>query len=251
MRVHGRVNERALAHDGREVVFVHGLGMSTSYMEPTMRIMARDFAVSALDLPGFGRSRLPGRLLSLAELGDALAGWLRARGIVSPILVGNSHGCQVIVESVARSSVRPAALVLNAPTMDAARRSAFGEMMRVIIDAPREPLALVSHVVRDYWRAGLRRVLFTFGEALSDRIEDDLSRLDIPTSIICGARDPVSPPSWGLRLAEAAWRPDRTAEMTFRTIPAVAHAMPFTHPLELATEIRALAERLEGIRSRA
>jgi pimeloyl-ACP methyl ester carboxylesterase len=224
--------------------------MSTSYMEPTMRAMARDFAVSALDLPGFGASRLPGRVLSLVELGDVLAGWIRARGIVSPILVGNSHGCQVIVECVARTSVQPTGLVLNAPTMDAARRSALGEMMRVVIDAPREPLGLVSHVLRDYWRAGLRRVLLTFGEALADRIEDDLAELDVPTIIVCGARDPVSPPSWGLRLAEATWRPERTAEVALRTIPGAAHAMPFTHPRELATEIGALAERLEGTRSR-
>src|SRR5215213_7520914 len=107
IRVHGRVNERALGGDGGvpHVVFVHGLGMATDYLEPSMRALGERFAVSGLDLPGFGRSRrtVPveehsKRRLTLSELADALVEWMRVRRIVAPIVVGQSHGCQIVVE---------------------------------------------------------------------------------------------------------------------------------------------------------
>jgi pimeloyl-ACP methyl ester carboxylesterase len=247
MRVHGRVNDRALERDGRAVVFIHGLGMSTRYMEPTMRALARDFAVSALDLPGFGESRLHGRILSLSGLAEVLRDWLRVRGIEAPVLVGNSHGCQVIVESVVRSGTEAAALVLDAPTMPEGRRSMWAQLVRVAMDTPREPLSLVPHVVRDYLRAGPRRVLATLADALADRLEDKLPRVQIPTTIVCGARDPVSPPVWGERLASITGAAvEGSAPARLRVVAGVAHAMPFSHPAVLGAEIVAVVGRLES-----
>lgn len=247
IRVHGRANDRALAHDGRELVFVHGLGMSTSYLEPTMRALAGEFAVSGLDLPGFGASRLPGRVLRLPELADVLAGWLEARGIASPILVGQSHGCQVIVELLARGSGRASAIVLNAPTMKLGRRSMLGQLWLVALDTPREPLALFPRVAREYLRAGPPRILATLADALRDRIEDGLPMVSVPTTIICGGRDPVSPPAWGEWLARRAGTASGGASAArFRAVADAAHALPFSHPGPLAEELRALAARLDG-----
>jgi pimeloyl-ACP methyl ester carboxylesterase len=221
----------------RDVVFVHGLGMATDYLEPTMRLLARDFAVSALDLPGFGRSRIArGRVYSLAELAAALDGWMRARGIESPILVGQSHGCQVVVEHAVRVH-DVGALVLNAPTMLEGHRTVLGQLVRVALDSPREPLALIPHVARDYLRAGPRRIFATLADALRDRIEDKLPRVDRPVTIMCGARDPVAPPAWGERLARL------TGSATFRVVAGAAHAVPFSHPEALASEIAATISR--------
>ena len=62
VRVRGRVNDRAFHGTASlHVVFVHGLGMATNYLEPTMRALGDRVAVSALDLPGFGESRARGR----------------------------------------------------------------------------------------------------------------------------------------------------------------------------------------------
>jgi pimeloyl-ACP methyl ester carboxylesterase len=256
IRVHGRVSDGAhVRQDGepnvgrqlRDVVFVHGLGMSTRYLEPTMRLLARDFAVSGLDLPGFGETRLPGRVLSLSELAQVLDGWMRARGIQSPILVGQSHGCQVIVDCVTRVP-RGGALVLNAPTMLPGHRSVLAQLWRVALDTPREPLSLAPRVARAYLRAGPGRILATLGDALGDRIEEKLARVAMPVTIVCGERDSVSPPAWGERLArlagsEVAGPAAGTAR--FRVVAGAAHAVPFSHPEALAEEIVAIATRLD------
>jgi pimeloyl-ACP methyl ester carboxylesterase len=203
----------------------------------------RGFAASGLDLPGFGKSRLRGRVLSLAELARALTGWIRVRGIESPILVGQSHGCQVIVEAVAREPRLASALLLNAPTMLAEHRSMLSMLGRVALDAPREPFALVPHVVRDYLMAGPRRIVSTLRDALRDRIEEKLPRVGVPVMIVCGARDPVSPPEWGARLASLTGTGAGLPPATFRSVPGAAHAVPFSHPDVVSAEIAELADR--------
>jgi pimeloyl-ACP methyl ester carboxylesterase len=249
LRVHGRVCDVTTTKSGGDrpgIVFVHGLGMSTDYLEPAMLAAAeRGFAASGLDLPGFGKSRLRGRVLSLAELADALIGWMRVRKIESPILVGQSHGCQVIVEAVSREPRLASALLLNAPTMPAGQRSVLGMLVRVALDAPREPFSLVPHVVRDYLMAGPRRIFATLSDALKDRIEEKLPRVEVPVMIVCGARDPVSPPDWGARLASLVGTEARagTPAATFRAVPGAAHAVPFSHPDVVSAEIAELADR--------
>ena len=242
VRVRGRANDRALDRGVMpHAVFVHGLGMATDYLEPTMRELGNEMAVSALDLPGFGGSRPVRRHRSLAELADALIGWLRVRGIVAPVLVGQSHGCQVVVEAVSRVPDVASALVLNAPTMLAEHRSVLAQLWRVALDTPREPLSLVPHVARDYLRAGPLRILETLSDALHDRIEDKLSAVRVPVTIVTGARDPVSPPAWGEGLARLTG-PDGAR---FVIVPGAAHAVPFSHPHALAAEIVATVRGVE------
>ena len=235
-----RVERSAPPH----VVLVHGLGMAANYLEPTMRVLGDRLAVSALDLPGFGKSKARGRHLSLAELADALVEWMRVRGIRAPILVGQSHGCQVVVEAVVRNPGLASALVLNAPTMLAGSRTIHQQLWHVVQDTPREPLSLVPHVARDYLRAGPLRILGTLRDALRDRIEEKLPHVRVPVTIMCGARDPVSPPAWGAQLARLTGSRVGAAEAKFVAIPGAAHAAPFSHPEALAQEIEAIAARL-------
>jgi len=182
-------------------------------------------------------------LHSLAALADALAAWVRVRRIVAPILVGQSHGCQVVVEAVTRAPELASAIVLNAPTMLAGHRTIGAQLWRVMLDSPREPLSLVPHVLRDYWHAGPVRILATLKDALRDRIEDKLPTVRVPVSIVTGARDPVSPPAWGEQLA-------RLTGARFTVVPGAAHAVPFSHPEALAAEIVAMVQRVEAVRMR-
>jgi pimeloyl-ACP methyl ester carboxylesterase len=262
VRVRGHVNDRACRERAQQVdrhperaqrvegsapphvVLVHGLGMAANYLEPTMRALGDRLAASALDLPGFGKSKVHGRHLSLAELADALVEWMHVRGIRAPILLGQSHGCQVVVEAVARTADLASALVLNAPTMPTGSRTMHEQLWRVVQDTPREPIALVPHVARDYLRAGPLRIIATLRDALRDRIEDKLPNVRVPVTIMCGARDPVAPPAWGEKLARLTGSRVGAPEARFVAIPGAAHAAPFSHPHALVSELFATCERL-------
>ena len=95
------------------VVLVHGYGMSSRYMMPLALELARDFAVYAPDLPGFGRSSKPRKVLDMVELADALAAWMACISLRRAVLVGNSMARHVIVEIAVRHSDRVDCLVLQ------------------------------------------------------------------------------------------------------------------------------------------
>ena len=244
IRIHGRVSARATVGTV-PLVFVHGLGVSTRYLEPTMRRLACEHPVAGLDLPGFGRSGGPPRTLTLVQLADALLHWLDVRGIGPAVFVGNSFGCQVIVDCIDRHPERALGLVLNAPTMDPAHRTAAGQLLRVLADVPLEPFLLAVHVARDYLRAGPLRLITTLRAALADRIEEKLPRIGVPVAVVCGERDPVVTVEWADQVARLVGqeRPG-AAGATLHVIPRAAHAMPYDDPEQFAALVVALLARL-------
>jgi pimeloyl-ACP methyl ester carboxylesterase len=82
------------------LLLIHGLGASASVWDPVVPLLAADFEVIALDLPGFGGapSLPPGVEPTAAALAAALRDQLAARGIERPHVAGNSLGGWVGLE---------------------------------------------------------------------------------------------------------------------------------------------------------
>jgi pimeloyl-ACP methyl ester carboxylesterase len=214
------------------VVLVHGLGVSSRYMLRLARELAPFYRVFALDLPGFGRSERPWRPLGLVELAEALASWMRATGLRSATLVGNSYGCQVAVELAARRPRLVERLVLIGPTTDPAYRTRRHQVARLVLDAVREPLSLLALAARDYVRAGPRVVLNALGEALAHPLEARLPAVTAPALVVRGMRDPLVSAAWAERVASAL------PAGRLAVVPDVAHAAHYAAPRSVARTIR-------------
>ncbi|MFI5778170.1 alpha/beta fold hydrolase [Nocardia sp. NPDC051570] len=76
---------------GEPLVLVHGVGSRWQVWEPVIERLAGRFDVVAVDLPGFGESRMLERT-TVDELTDALAAFLVEQGLDRPHLAGNSMG---------------------------------------------------------------------------------------------------------------------------------------------------------------
>jgi 2-hydroxy-6-oxonona-2,4-dienedioate hydrolase len=98
----------AMASTGPEVcgrvpvVLVHGLGLSHRYMMPTAECLASSFPIYVPDLPSFGESGHPEKVLDVSGLADALAAWIETAALERVALLGNSFACQIIVDLAAR-----------------------------------------------------------------------------------------------------------------------------------------------------
>ena len=91
-------------------MLVHGVAVSSRYLVPLAEHLAPRARVYVPDLPGYGLSDRPaGRDLTVPELADALLGWMDRVGLDRPHLLGNSFGCQVIVNPRAVPPHRPPA----------------------------------------------------------------------------------------------------------------------------------------------
>ena len=229
--LHAAVMGRAEPPD---VVCVHGVGASHRYFLPLARQLADDARVTAVDLPGFGRTPGPRRALDIRGLADALGDWLAASGRMRPVMVANSLGAQVVVDLAARRPALQGPLVLVGPTMDALARSLPRQALRLAADVPAEKLSLAWLLSTDYARCGPRRYLATVRHGLRDRIEENARQVTGPVTVLRGALDPVCPREWAQHLAAAL--PDGNAE----EVPGAGHAVHHSHPAAVAAVVRSL-----------
>jgi pimeloyl-ACP methyl ester carboxylesterase len=182
--------------DTMPLVLVHGLAVSHRYLMPLAARLAGHHPVHVIDLPGFGLSGDPGRVLDVAEHADHLADWLEAAGLIRVTVVGNSFGCQVAVDLAVRHPDRVCGLVLIGPTMDPSARTATRQILRWLGDTAREDPLQLPILVRDVRDAGPRRVARTLAHALRDPIEGKLPQVEVPVLITRGSIEPIVPMAW-------------------------------------------------------
>jgi pimeloyl-ACP methyl ester carboxylesterase len=225
------------------VVLVHGLVVSSRYMEPLAAVLGREFDVYAPDLPGFGESALKHTLvhrsghsghaaLTICQLADALHLWLSACSIESAMFVGNSFGCQILADFASRYPQRVERLVLQAPTPDPRARSLLVQIGRDYVNGRREqPRSPAAEGRIDYVKAGLPRAIATMRMLVRDPIEDRLPRIAAPTLVVAGTRDPVSPLEWAEQAAHLL------PHGSLKVIEGGTHTLNYAYPHAFALAI--------------
>ena len=230
--VHARV-PRETSAVRPTVVLVHGLGMSSLYMEPLAQRLAAHFDVYAPDLPGFGLSEKPAAVLSVPQLADALADFLDAAGLARPHFIGNSLGCEILVDLAFRHPHRVERLVLQGPTPDPHHRSILAKLILFSATIIFERWSIIGVAVRDYVRCGLRRYVKTFWRMIDYEMRGKLPRIDAPALVVRGTRD--------LIITEAAAQEvaDLLANGELVIVKGAAHGMNYSHPDAFAAAILA------------
>jgi pimeloyl-ACP methyl ester carboxylesterase len=184
----------------RDVVLVHGLGMSSAYFEPLAEeLFARGWNPIAPDL-----AELVG---SPEEHAAVLGGWADGLGIREAVWVGHSIGCNTVAH-LRKDLVRQAVMV--GPLWTTKHWMRIFAMLT--LDAFREPLGLYRYVIPSYWDTGVVRWWRTWR-----RYIPDLASPPPPALVLAGERDPI---------------PDRD-RVAVVTVPG-AHACVYSHPAPLA-----------------
>lgn len=231
----GRVFTRSGGTRGSErtpLVLLHGFVLASEYMMPLARALAPYAHVWLLDLPGYGRSEKRRAAMTLPGLADALAEWMEALNLRRAHFVGNSFGCQVLVEFAVRHATRVERLVLQGPTVDPRARTIMKQIARLVQNSRVESPGLGRLMRRDYWRAGLRGIVATARMALADRVERKLSDIRAPVLIVRGARDVLVTQEWAERMVRLL--PDGRLVV----LPELAHTINYTAPRALARVVR-------------
>ncbi|MCH4249712.1 MAG: alpha/beta hydrolase [Microbacteriaceae bacterium] len=223
---------------GMPIVLVHGIGLGRRVLLPLTRVLSARHRVTVLDLPGFGDSPRPRRALDLADTGRFVA--RVAEACAGPhILIGHSMGAQVVAEAARLSSAVRAAVLIGL-TVDPAARTVGAQLRRFCADLLLESPGVLAVGGRSYLRTGPIWFVKKLRPTLHQRIEDVLPAIPVPTLVLVGSRDRVSPVSWSR--AAAALLPVGTLSV----LPGKGHETMIRDPLPAAKRIEDFLSSLES-----
>jgi 2-hydroxy-6-oxonona-2,4-dienedioate hydrolase len=215
------------------LLFVHGIGVSSGYWLPLTQELEDEYNLCIPDLPGYGKSSRPEHALRTAELADILHDFIKQLKLTNVILVGNSYGCQIVIDMLYRyhpSEVRKA--VLLGPTVYADERSIGTQLLRLAQDAAYEPTWSLFVLAREYIQAGARHSLESLKYAIHDRPEDKLHTIHMPVLVVRGEYDSIVPTEWTQILAE------KIPKASVAEIPDCGHIVHFGGTSQTADVIR-------------
>jgi pimeloyl-ACP methyl ester carboxylesterase len=234
----GRMRSRAVGEPRAgvpEVVVVQGMAVA-DYLMPGIGALRAWTRAHLVELPGFAGSGDPPHEPDVAEFGQCVAGWLAARGLGRVVLAGHSSGTPVAARA-ASAGPDVAGVVLASPTVDPVARNLLKLFVRWRLDGRHEPPGLKESHLPEWRRAGPRRLVHLVWTHLHDRLEDSVSRLEVPLLVIRGRQDVIGTEGWARELA--ALLPDGE----YVEVDG-AHTFPWQDPDAWSEPIRRFAARL-------
>jgi len=190
---------------GKPVVFVHGLGESFATWKPQLEFFPRKgFRAVAVDLRGHGDSEIPSRRITMEDFARDVLSVLDAEGVEKAYMVGYSMGALVLLELYKIAPQRFERLVLEAtapeypPAMtEVLENMSMHEIAQQVAEFAVSPVA-PSELKREIYEIISRtdkRVYIQSAEAATQRSYRDVLRsIQVPTLLISGELDYISPP---------------------------------------------------------
>lgn len=234
------------APEGSEaLVLIHGSGDSAQCWDVVReRLAGRATRILALDLPGHGqRAQEP----LLAPSVGAHAAWvrehLRAAGLARGVLAGHSLGAAIVL----RLALDHPELVAHAVLIGAgARMRVLPEMLQLAQSDPAEAMRRLVELGHapdhaDLARAYAAALAPTAPGALANDLAacdgfdvmGELDGLRVPTTVLVGAQDRLTPPKYARYLAE------RITGASLRMVPDAGHYLMDEAPDAVADTLAA------------
>jgi pimeloyl-ACP methyl ester carboxylesterase len=241
------------AGQGPPLVLIHGAYEDSRIWRPQLEGLSSEFTVIAWDAPGCGQSDDPPPDFSAEDLGNVIAGFLRAVAPRKPHVLGLSWGSGAALELYRGHPNMAASLVLasayagwagSLPPEEVERRNA--QVMAELDQAPEQfiPVWLptlfttradpavvdeTSAIMADFRPAGMRAMLSSSGHA---DYRDVLPTITVPTLLLYGAEDARAP----LTVAAEMHRQIPGSELV--VIPDVGHMVAAETPEAFNAEVR-------------
>ena len=240
----------ATPDDDLTLVLVHGAGSSATAWDRVVERLGERWPVLAPNLPGHGGEAGPGRR-SIQEYATWLEAYLASRAEGPIVLAGHSMGGAVALETTLRRRIDLVGLVLVstgarlrvAPEVLAGVETDFAGTMKWLANyayAPGAPFELRKESGLRLEQAGAAVVHADFAACDAFDVMDRLERIDLPTLVLCGAEDQMTPPKYARHLAQ--YIPGARLEL----IESAGHMAPAEQPAAVALAIGEFLEELSG-----
>jgi pimeloyl-ACP methyl ester carboxylesterase len=226
-----------------QVIWLHGWARrGQDFAAAANELTQRGVASVALDLPGFGSSPAPSSAGGARHYADLVMPALRDIGDGPFVMVGHSFGatvaCVLAAEhpEVVRALILTGAPLLRSPTTrpsPISYRALRWLHGRGVVSDKRMEATRQKYGSSDYRNAAgvMRDVLVA---SVNESYEDELSRLDVPVTLLWGEEDREVP----LDIATRASTLLETTH-TLQALHGIGHLLPTEAPGELARVVEA------------
>ena len=231
----------------KTVLLLHGWGSRSQSFSSLVKEWQteRNYRFIAVDLPGFGGSEVPNQAWSVSDYAEFVKAFLEKLNIASSdYLVGHSLGGRIVIKGVGTGILSANNLVLIASAGAAKRKSARNFLFKFLAKAGKLltsvwPLSSLRHYLRqrlyraagsnDYLEAGAMKE--TFKKVVEENLLGDARKIKVPTTLVWGERDDVTPLSEGESLRQAI------DDSNLEVIIEAEHFVHETHPKEVLDKI--------------
>lgn len=206
------INDRGFREDRKNIVFVHGSGGNHTVWERQYTALEDDFNIVAVNLPGHGQSGERGE-----ENITPYVEWVKkiAEGfsLKKPVIIGHSLGAAIslkfaIIYGNMLSGIVPVGGGIRLPVssliMDGFKKdpsSSIALISKFSIHKKNRELFMAS-LIEDISQVSPETI---YGDLLAcDRfdITGEIGEIDIPTLMLCGDDDKMTPPEYSKELKE-------------------------------------------------
>jgi pimeloyl-ACP methyl ester carboxylesterase len=249
--------------NGPDVLLIAGLGDPLEAWQFQLDGLSGRYRLTAFDNRGTGRTPLPEVPLTVATMAEDAAALLRALEVPSAHVVGFSGGSLIAQELALRHPelVRSLVLVSSWARPDAYMRSMFESWRWMAESAPNERAFLEAFLVWVYTArahadgtvaqiveealafqhpASTEAIQRTIDAYLAHETADRLHAIKVPTLVLAGGQDIITPPRYGRLVAE------RIPGARLEVLPEEAH-QPFQEvPDEFNARVDAFWREVEA-----
>jgi 3-oxoadipate enol-lactonase len=250
-----------LSGRGRPLVLLHAFPFDRRIWRATAAALSKQCQVIVPDLRGFGASRCPSTPFSIADLADDVAALLDRSGLEKATVAGLSMGGYVALAFAARHPQRLERLILadtfagaDSPETRQAREEAIAlvQTQGVAAYVDRQRLKLLRPSADEALWQQVRvlaqqpaQSVVTALAALRDRPDRraELRAIAVPTLVIVGAEDALTPPSVAQAMAA------EISGAQFVTLPGAGHLANLEVPSLFSSAISTFLSRTDPVDS--
>lgn len=243
------VVEGLLAHyersgKGRTILILPGWADTSVSWSPVQKTLSETYDVIVLDIPGFGGSQPPATAWDLNDYSAFVGRFLDKLDIKNVYaLVGHSNGGAMAIRAVASSRVSVKKLVLVASAGVRSIQTGRKGIMKAVAKTGKVLSAPLPGSVKQKLRRRLytsigsdmlvaEHMQETFKKIISDDVQSDASRVQVPTLLIYGDKDTETPPAFGELFHQTI------KGSILEIIPGADHFVHVRQPDTVATKIK-------------
>lgn len=227
---------------GKPLVMLHGWGMDVSTFWPMVDLLKENFCIWLIDLPGFGKSSLPEKVLSISDYAKIIAKFIKEKKISKPTLFGHSYGGKISIKLTAFYPKLISKLILEA--------SSGLKLKKTFIQILSYPVAKIGGIflpdifhLRSKFRQKLYKKLESdyadvgemkeiFLNTIDEDLTSDLSKIQAETLLIWGDRDKAVP----LKYGKIMYRLIRNSKLV--VLEETGHFPHLTNPERVVTYVK-------------